>query len=398
MMEISIIVPIYNQEKYVEECINSLLNQNIVDYEIILINDGSTDLSDDICKKYVHDKRIKYIYQKNKGLGESRNVGLKYAIGDFVLFVDSDDCIKSNSLQQLLSFARNGNYDVVYFDELVCDENLKVTGVSATFNKMCRLIKKEDALRQCFSPSHICSRIYKRELFENIKFKAIWYEDMEAFPQILLLSQKIGYFKVPLYYYRQHSKAITHNDINKKNMDVIIAWDNLLNYANNHPDKRNIIEEAIINSVVTFCFFKPHFSTYYISWYNDRIAIEKEYTQIIDDYEITNSIFELQTQVYEPKDYAKIQKLKVAFKTGEGVCFVEKEDVIINDGVYYIYKNGQLDLYGIKVNRNSVFVKRVFDSLSDKNLISLNGDIKENMIDKTVLLVAMLEKEKVEIR
>lgn len=398
MIELSIIVPVYNQEKYIEDCIKSLLNQNIENYEIILINDGSSDLSDDICRKYIHDKRIKYISQNNKGLGESRNVGVEQAIGEFVLFVDSDDCLKTNSLKQLLHFAHSGNYDVVYFDELICDENLKITAVSATFNKMCQSIAKEDALRLCFNPSHICSRLYKRKLVENIRFKTIWYEDMEAFPKLLILSQNIGYFKVPLYYYRQHLGAITHNDMDKKNLDVIKAWDCMLEYANKNTEIKHIIEESIINSVVTFCFFKPMFSVNYITWYNEKLAKEEKEISKTVNYEDINSTFELQAQVYMPNEYLKIQKLKKIFETGENAYFAEYTDVSINEGVCFECKDGCLNLYGIKEKKNSVFIKKVLDILSNTNLISLDGNIKENLINKTVLLVAMLERKKIQMK
>lgn len=112
----SIIVPIYNTEKYIERCVNSILNQRIPDFEIILVDDGSKDNSGTICDNLAQkDRRIKVIHKENAGLGMARNTGVENANGDYVLFVDSDDYISADILYDLSSEIKNGQFDVVFF-------------------------------------------------------------------------------------------------------------------------------------------------------------------------------------------------------------------------------------------------------------------------------------------
>ena len=126
MVEISITVPVYNVEKYLPRCLNSLVNQTFkLDYEIICVDDGSTDNSgkilDDFAQKY---PKIKVIYQENAGLSEARNTALKYVTGKYTMFVDSDDFIAPNALEDLYNYAQKHNSDVVIFDFFrgTCDE------------------------------------------------------------------------------------------------------------------------------------------------------------------------------------------------------------------------------------------------------------------------------------
>ena len=114
-MLISIIIPIYNVEKYLNRCLDSVMKQSFQDIEIILVNDGSTDNSDNIIKSYLFDERIKYIYQKNKGLSEARNTGLNIASGEYVLFLDSDDSIEPNTCYELSQVIERFEVDIVVF-------------------------------------------------------------------------------------------------------------------------------------------------------------------------------------------------------------------------------------------------------------------------------------------
>ena len=113
--DISIIVPIYNSEKYLKKCIDSIINQTKKELEIILINDGSTDNSEKIIKEY-KDKRIKYIKNTNQGIGTTRNQGIKEATGKYLMFIDSDDYIENNACELLYNKAEKDNLDMV-----VCD-------------------------------------------------------------------------------------------------------------------------------------------------------------------------------------------------------------------------------------------------------------------------------------
>jgi len=116
MVKISVIMPIYNSEKYLKEAIDSVLNQSFKDFELICINDGSTDNSPEILENYrKKDKRIKIINQKNQGLSAARNKGLKNSEGEFIFFIDSDDYIAKNTLKKLYQNARINDSDIVLY-------------------------------------------------------------------------------------------------------------------------------------------------------------------------------------------------------------------------------------------------------------------------------------------
>ena len=115
MADISIIVPIYNAEKYLNKCIDSLVNQTKKELEFILVNDGSTDLSEDIIKSY-KDKRIKYFKNKNQGIGKTRNFGIDKATGKYLMFLDSDDYLDINACEKLYNKAIKEKSDLVVFD------------------------------------------------------------------------------------------------------------------------------------------------------------------------------------------------------------------------------------------------------------------------------------------
>ena len=112
--EISIIVPVYNVEKYLSQCIESIINQNYKNIEIILVNDGSTDKSGDICDSYsLKDNRIKVIHKKNEGVSIARNTGLKVATGEYIAFVDGDDFVHEYIYTKLINIINNSKYDLV---------------------------------------------------------------------------------------------------------------------------------------------------------------------------------------------------------------------------------------------------------------------------------------------
>ena len=391
MMDLSIIVPIYNQEKYLEECIESLLNQNIDNYEIILIDDGSTDSTEMITIKYQRDRRIKYYKQNNLGLGATRNNGLNYSLGEYVLFVDSDDVIHKNALSGLLEFAHGKNYDIVYFDEYLCDAKLDVIRIDATFPHMCTTIPKGEALMNCFKPAHICSRLFKRSVLSGIRFRTMWYEDMEAFPRILNAASNIGYFKVPIYYYRQHGSTITHNESDNRNTDVICAWESFKMYILDGIKEHEIFEDTLFDSIVSFCFFRPQFSLDYIEWYNINFAISDKDTKCFNGLSADMiSEYELQALVYDLKEYEKIKKIKHAYISGESNYIIDGElNPCKRNICFKIVENSGPCLSYISVPSNSSLMRIFFEELETVNLISSKGKIKQKIIDRMILKIAM---------
>lgn len=208
MKKISIIVPVYNTAKYLNKCIKSLLNQTLEDIEIILINDGSTDESDTIIKKY-KDKRIKYIHKKNKGIGKTRNLGIESANGEFLSFIDSDDYVEPDFCEKMYDKAIKDDCDIV-----ICDfykdidnalEHIKIESFKDNSLKINPNILNKVNLGPC-------NKIYKKNLFENKNNRFVEnlkYEDAPFVCKMLISAKKIGKVDEYLAHYVIHDKSET---------------------------------------------------------------------------------------------------------------------------------------------------------------------------------------------
>ena len=222
MTKISIIIPVYNTEQYLEQCIDSILNQTLKDIEIILINDGSTDKSYNILKKYEKkDSRIVLINQKNKGQGEARNIGIKIAKAPYIAFVDSDDFISPFMLQKLYIQMIQDNSDIVKCAfARVCQAGSMTNENSKAINP-----NKEDFFKTILSIDNlslIWDGLYKKELFikNNLFFKKIVYEDVELLVKLIYYSKNISYLDDILYFWRRTDNSTTRSISKKQIRDI----------------------------------------------------------------------------------------------------------------------------------------------------------------------------------
>ena len=242
MNKVSIIVPVYNTSKYLNGCIKSLLHQTLEDIEIILINDGSTDESESIIKKY-KDKRIKYISKKNEGIGKTRNLGIDTATGEYLSFIDSDDYVEPNFCEVMYEKALKDKCDIV-----ICDyyedrfEGLKEIRFP-TF-KDASLKENPDILTLVnLGP---CNKIYKRSLFkdkENRFVESLKYEDAPLVVKLLLKAKKIGKVDECLAHYVIHENSETTTRDERifdilKIMDIMVS--DLKKYGYMHDVMINI--------------------------------------------------------------------------------------------------------------------------------------------------------------
>ncbi len=220
---ISIIIPVYNVSKYLERCLNTVINQSYIDLEIILINDGSTDDSGKICDEYaLKDKRIKVIHQKNKGLSGARNTGLKHATGDYVGFVDSDDWIELDMYETMFNILQKENVDIVE-----CALN-KALDVESTLNRSgnLKIESRIDALKRIITNQNfsVWRRLYKKETISNISFvEGKNSEDVYYTLTVFKNIQKIAYYSAPLYNYFIGGVSITRGGYRLKTLDTIDA-------------------------------------------------------------------------------------------------------------------------------------------------------------------------------
>lgn len=206
---ISVIVPVYNAENSLKLCLKSLLEQSFKNIEIILINDGSTDNSLKICRKFQNkDRRILVIDQHNQGRAAVRNLGINMASGDYIMFVDSDDYVSKNFCMDALKVVYTQNVDIVLFDYYL--ENNQGKYLKRTCNRD-GILTKEEAMLAVTNASFLPMKIFNKSLFNNIKFPVGKdYEDVFVTYQLVDKAKKLYHLSVPLYYYVQHNNSVTH--------------------------------------------------------------------------------------------------------------------------------------------------------------------------------------------
>lgn len=244
---ISVIVPVYNIEIYLRECIDSLINQTYKNIEIIIVDDGSTDSSSIICDEYAKKYSfIKAYHKTNGGLSDARNYGIVRATGKYLCFVDSDDFVENNFIYELWKNIKNYKCQISSCAFLhYYSNNVKIYKCKKNITKK---YLKEDALKYLnidgyFSDS-VCNKMFDKVLFNEIKFPiAKKYEDRRTIYRLIDVSNGLAYTSKPLYNYRQREGSIIHNP---KNDDELIQatkeiydfiekkYKNLLKYAKQH--------------------------------------------------------------------------------------------------------------------------------------------------------------------
>ena len=227
MPKISIIVPVYNVEKYIDKCLKSLTQQTLQDIEIIIVNDGSQDKSVEIIEKYVKDNptKIKYYEKENGGLSSARNYGLEYATGEYIAFLDSDDYVDCNMYEEMYNLAKKENADMVE-----CDFIWEWEYGKKIFDKRREYKSKEEIMKK---PRVVAwNKIYKREIINKYKIRfpeGLIYEDMEFFYKLLPHLNKISYINKYFIHYTQREDSITNKQTQKVE-DIFKILDNIFDY------------------------------------------------------------------------------------------------------------------------------------------------------------------------
>ena len=210
-IKISVIVPIYKVEAYLEECIESIIHQSYNNLEIILVDDGSPDRCPEICNEYaLKDSRIVVIHKENGGLSDARNVGIQASSGDYLSFIDSDDWIRLDTYERLIEAVETTKADVICFGTYDVYRNITRDGICP--NKS-RVISGKEAFLLLLNGSEIggyaCFKLYKRNLFQNIRFPVgELFEDIAIMPDILLNSEIVALMNARFYYYRHREGSI----------------------------------------------------------------------------------------------------------------------------------------------------------------------------------------------
>ena len=226
--KISVIIPVYNVEKYLEKCIKSVISQEYKNLEIILVNDGSTDKSGEICDNYkLIDDRIKVMHKKNGGLSDARNCGLDNARGEYIAFLDSDDWIDKKLYSSLYNIINKYDADIAICNfKKVYKENEELNNIHSEF-----IYSNVEVLENILSKigtQMIVSwnKLYKREVLKNMRFPVgKIHEDEFLTPMILYKANRIVYTEKELIYYRQRENSIMGSGFTNRSIDILHALD-----------------------------------------------------------------------------------------------------------------------------------------------------------------------------
>lgn len=258
-MKISCIVPVYNVEKYLKKCLDSILNQSFKDFELIIVDDGSTDNSSIICDEYLNiDNRVKVIHKENGGLSDARNRGIEEAIGDYLIFIDSDDYVDSSMFEVLYNLNQKNNTEISACDKAFVYEKSDHIEYGINSNKV--YILDPDAAFSVIVDFYrnlgmeMWNKLYSRKLFDNVRFpKGKLFEDQDTQYKLIFSANKISYIEKSLYFYLRRENSITTQKYNDKEKERFEMVNKMVTYI-----KEN--HESIISKVIVYKILSCNFT------------------------------------------------------------------------------------------------------------------------------------------
>lgn len=240
-MKLSIIVPAYNAEKTIHQCIDSILAQTVPGFELIVINDGSQDSTEDILRSYQEKapETLRFLTVENGGQGRARNIALDLAGGDYIGFVDSDDWVEPEMFRKLLRLAETGGCDLVHCDVISHFPDGK-TAAEMVYRKDCAIS----------SAGFANNMLFRRDLIESIRFpeEKLWYEDTEFTARAIHRAGKEAHLDEVLYHYRRGLPSTMNNQNALKNLDILTVMEHLEDEF--LPDAKDDFEFLVLNHVL----------------------------------------------------------------------------------------------------------------------------------------------------
>ena len=271
---ISVIVPVYNVETYLEECLDSIQNQTYTDFEVLLVNDGSTDRSKAICERYCKEnRRFHLLNQENQGLSAARNTGVAASRGEFIAFVDSDDMILANYLETLIHYMRE-DVDIVESQFTVSNEEF----LAKSFKEPSILFEGNSQEAVKIFPKHVLNvnavtKLYRRSIVEAVPYiDGVIFEDVYCGIGMLKYIRKIIKIDYKGYYYRQRQASIMHRTFTPKNLDIFTVSDKLLEMYSDREELLPYIASFLVHLATM------HYQDYirkgnpYAKVYNQKLA------------------------------------------------------------------------------------------------------------------------------
>ena len=241
--KLSIIVPVYGVEKYIDKCLNSLVKQSLKEIEIIVVNDGTKDNSQKIIDKYVkkYPDKIKSYIKENGGQGSARNYGLKKTTGEYIGYVDSDDFVEKDMYKKLYNKAKENNYDIVVCGNYNVSEDYQNKNIDAFINNY-----NTDLENIFFGKMAVWNKIYKRDILikNKLEFKEkVWYEDLAFTLKAIMNSNIFAFIDEPLYDYLIREGSTMNNSNVKRNLEILEAFDDILSYIK-HNKKEEYFDKV----------------------------------------------------------------------------------------------------------------------------------------------------------
>lgn len=287
---LTIVVPIYNVEDFLIKCLDSIFLQFDNNYEIILVDDGSTDFSSEICNQY----KLKYpqtivIHKENGGLSDARNIGITIAKGEYIYFLDSDDWLAPNAIRTLLNFAINYNCEIVqggfyyaFYDYLLYDNSKNISFILNREQAMKELLKNESIKNFAWG------KIYKTEIVKKHLFiKGVYFED--SYWQHLIINEidNYGVIPTPLYYYRQREESIS-GSFNKNILDLLRGYEARISFIEKEfPEMTKMIIKQywkICTSILLRSKRTKHYSNCLQYWNYSKIKYKAYFDKYLNNY------------------------------------------------------------------------------------------------------------------
>ncbi len=234
MCTLSIVIPVYNVERYLPKCLDSLLIETSVPYEIILVNDGSTDASLSVAEGYRarFPERITVVTTENMGQGNARNVGLERAKGEFLYFIDSDDYLAPGGMEGILSCLKE-DFDICIFDTIAVNADGKELKYMPGFRGEDRQLSLRTHPELLLQQPDVWNKIIRRSLFldSGVRFPVrVWFEDLAAIPKLYQFTDKILYVPEAYHRYLQRFDSVTNTSKAMRNLEIIPAVDALWDF------------------------------------------------------------------------------------------------------------------------------------------------------------------------
>ena len=249
--KLSIIVPVYGVEKYIDKCLDSLVKQSLKEIEIIVVNDGTKDNSQKIIDKYVkkYPDKIKSYIKENGGQGSARNYGLKKTTGEYIGYVDSDDFVEKDMYKKLYNKAKENNYDIVVCGNYNVSEDYQNKNIDAFINNY-----NTDLENIFFGKMAVWNKIYKRDILikNKLEFKEkVWYEDLAFTLKAIMNSNTFAFIDEPLYDYLIREGSTMNNSNVQRNLEILDAFNDILSYIQHNKKEEyfNKIEFLAIDHI-----------------------------------------------------------------------------------------------------------------------------------------------------